>query len=258
MILQQGKPGPAVFLIHGAIVYKDVCEYLPRDQTVCVLYRNDEADSLGHHDISSLMATYSSIPDLAEHYLKAIKEFQPQGPYYLVGFSIGGLIAIEMSQRLTDSGEQVGDIILIDTHVPAFAHQAKWRKALYHVQQLFQQGLPHIKYLAWKILMQFQIQSQNNATENSLQDRKNKEELRRLARNNAASGYQPPISSHKTVLFKATERPEYEIKDRFLGWGNYLSQLEVHDLPGNHNQLLNGDNAFLIAIAITQHCLKNL
>ena len=256
VILQQGKPGPAIFLIHGAIVYKDVCASLPRDQTVCVLYRNDEADSLGNQDISGLMASYSSISDIARHYLDAIKTFQPEGPYYLVGFSIGGLIAMEMLELLAQNNEQVGDIILIDTHVPAFAHQAKWRKVLYHIQQMFMQGIPHIKYLTWKVLMQFQ--RQNNANEQDAERiRKNTEELRRQARNNASADYQPKPSSHSTILFKATERPRYEIKDRLLGWGNYLSRLEVHDLPGDHNQLLSGKNASKIALTITQHFLTN-
>ena len=254
-VLQQGEPGPAVFLIHGALIYKDVCDYLPPQLTVCVLYQNNEAQSLGQDDIPGLMASYSSIRDIARRYLAAIKSYQPEGPYYLVGFSIGGLIAMEISQALIAGGDEVGDMILIDSHIPAFAQQARWRKVWYHAQQIFSRGLPHVRYLLWKVWMQLRPQ-QASAHSTDPQDHAHKEELRRQARNHAAAGYQPRLYHQKAVLFKASERPQYEVEDPYLGWGQFVNNMEVHDLPGDHNQLLRAENAFRIARAIIQHCIK--
>jgi thioesterase domain-containing protein len=43
-------------------------------------------------------------------------EFQPLGPYILIGYSFGGLIALEMAQRLTEEGKQVALLTFVDTY----------------------------------------------------------------------------------------------------------------------------------------------
>lgn len=59
-----------------------------------------------------------SIEELASYYIKAIQEVQPQGPYCLLGYSFGGTVAYEMACQLTDKGEQVSHIILLDAYAP--------------------------------------------------------------------------------------------------------------------------------------------
>src|SRR5258708_35056715 len=53
---------------------------------------------------------------MATHYLKEIRELQPQGPYYLGGFCMGGQVAYEMAQNLRNQGEKVALLIMIDTY----------------------------------------------------------------------------------------------------------------------------------------------
>ncbi|OLT61096.1 non-ribosomal peptide synthetase [Moorena bouillonii] len=55
---------------------------------------------------------------MATKYIAALREVQPQGPYQLGGWSLGGLIAWEMAQQLTDSGEEVALLALIDSYPP--------------------------------------------------------------------------------------------------------------------------------------------
>jgi len=55
-----------------------------------------------------------SIEGIAERTLATIRERQPTGPYLLGGYSFGGLIALELAQRLTEAGERVGQLFLID------------------------------------------------------------------------------------------------------------------------------------------------
>ena len=52
---------------------------------------------------------------MASDYLREIKERQPNGPYYLCGYSSGGLVAFEIARRLSDSGDEVGLVGLFDT-----------------------------------------------------------------------------------------------------------------------------------------------
>jgi len=52
---------------------------------------------------------------MAADYLKEIKARQPNGPYYLCGYSSGGLAAFEIARRLSESGDDVGFVGLFDT-----------------------------------------------------------------------------------------------------------------------------------------------
>src|SRR5687767_11677210 len=56
-----------------------------------------------------------ALPILADEYLRAVKVRQPEGPYYLCGYSFGGLVAFEMARRLLESGEDVALVGLFDT-----------------------------------------------------------------------------------------------------------------------------------------------
>jgi acetoacetyl-CoA synthetase len=52
---------------------------------------------------------------MAIEYLREIKARQRDGPYYLCGYSFGGLVAFEIARRLSESGSEVGLVGLFDT-----------------------------------------------------------------------------------------------------------------------------------------------
>jgi len=54
---------------------------------------------------------------MAEYYIKAIRNIQPEGPYYIGGWSAGGVIAFEIAQQLLAEGIEIQPI-LIDTNFP--------------------------------------------------------------------------------------------------------------------------------------------
>jgi thioesterase superfamily protein/AMP-binding enzyme/phosphopantetheine binding protein len=58
------------------------------------------------------------IEALAAHYIEEVRRAQPNGPYFLIGYSWGGLVAYEMAQQLTASGEVVELVALVDTLLP--------------------------------------------------------------------------------------------------------------------------------------------
>jgi pimeloyl-ACP methyl ester carboxylesterase len=53
------------------------------------------------------------VEELAAHFLRDIKSISPQGPYFLGGYSFGGLVALEIAQLLRKGGEEVGLLALI-------------------------------------------------------------------------------------------------------------------------------------------------
>lgn len=57
------------------------------------------------------------LENLATHYIEEMRSLQPEGPYFLVGHSFGGVIAYEIAQQLTEQGQQVGLLALSDTYL---------------------------------------------------------------------------------------------------------------------------------------------
>lgn len=56
--------------------------------------------------------------DMAHRYRKVVEEIRPAGPYHLGGWSMGGVIALELARQLRERGRPVGLLALLDTHLP--------------------------------------------------------------------------------------------------------------------------------------------
>ncbi|MGR5960079.1 thioesterase domain-containing protein [Bacillus cereus] len=60
-----------------------------------------------------------TLPEVIQLYIEEIKRVQPEGPYRLGGWSLGGAIAYEIATVLRSQGEEVELLILMDTKVPS-------------------------------------------------------------------------------------------------------------------------------------------
>ncbi len=98
------RPGgskPPFFCVHGV------------ELMGCAMPEEQPYYALHPHALDGRRAP-SSIEAMAADYLKDIQTFQPQGPYFLGGASIGGMIAFEMAQQVRRQGQEVALLILID------------------------------------------------------------------------------------------------------------------------------------------------
>ncbi|MFI8568651.1 amino acid adenylation domain-containing protein [Rhodococcus sp. NPDC078407] len=59
----------------------------------------------------------NSIQAWASFYVGKIREIQPYGPYHLIGWSLGGLIAHAMAVELQNEGEEVATLAMMDSFV---------------------------------------------------------------------------------------------------------------------------------------------
>jgi thioesterase domain-containing protein len=62
-------------------------------------------------------APETSIEELAAEYLDAVRDLQPAGPYFLAGYSFGGIVAFEMARQLTAAGDKVALLAILDQPV---------------------------------------------------------------------------------------------------------------------------------------------
>jgi hypothetical protein len=60
------------------------------------------------------------VEEMAECYLREVRLLQPEGPYFLAGFCMGGMVAFEMARRLQLEGQTIGLVALLESHGPGY------------------------------------------------------------------------------------------------------------------------------------------
>jgi nonribosomal peptide synthetase DhbF len=110
LALRKTGSAPPLFCIHpgggNATVYTHLCNALGSNQPVWALQARGLEDGETAQD---------RIDDMSVDYVTAIRSIQPHGPYHLLGWSLGGTIAQEMTAQLEAQGEQVKLLALMDT-----------------------------------------------------------------------------------------------------------------------------------------------
>ncbi|MFJ7275153.1 amino acid adenylation domain-containing protein [Kitasatospora sp. NPDC098663] len=82
-----------------------------------------------------------SLEELADEYLERVREVQPAGPYHLVGWSFGGVIAHTMATRLQQRGERVALLAMLDSY-PRYP----WRRLARDHRQQALRSLLHMSH----------------------------------------------------------------------------------------------------------------
>jgi thioesterase domain-containing protein len=75
-----------------------------------------QAPNLSHSD-----RNHPSIESMAAEYLESLRRVQPAGPYNLLGWSFGGLVAHTMAAELRAQGEEVSLLALLDSYPPQYS-----------------------------------------------------------------------------------------------------------------------------------------
>ncbi|KAK9727851.1 hypothetical protein K7432_001523 [Basidiobolus ranarum] len=60
----------------------------------------------------------TEITDMAARYVKARRQVQSEGPYYIHGYSFGGLVAFEVARQMEQQNLEVRQVTIIDTMAP--------------------------------------------------------------------------------------------------------------------------------------------
>ena len=109
--MQPGSSKPPLFLIHGAdgnvLIFNDLVRHLGSEQPV---YGLQSQGLDGKHPFPT------RIDDMAAHYIKEIRTVQPEGPYLLGGFCMGGQIALEMAMQLHTQEQEVALLVFFETY----------------------------------------------------------------------------------------------------------------------------------------------
>ncbi len=84
---------------------------------------------------------HETFEEMARDYLAEVRTVQPHGPYFLAGFSGGGITAYEMALQLDGAGEKVARLILLDTPLPVQPGLSKRDLASMKLQDVRRDGV---------------------------------------------------------------------------------------------------------------------
>lgn len=118
--IQPAGSRPPLFWLHtlggdgggGFFYYRKLAELLGPDQP-----------SFG---IRSPQEPFHRIEEMARFYIAELRKVQPHGPYFLGGFCFGGNVAFEMAQQLSEAGEQIGLVVLLESSPPNVSPKHSW------------------------------------------------------------------------------------------------------------------------------------
>jgi aspartate racemase len=212
---------------------------------------------------------------MAAHYVKELREFQPEGPYFIGGRSLGGTIAFEMARQLNAQGQEIGLLALLDSYpvghakVSAQGYSSKseaWRylkKAGAHLANVRSlplhekldylidksQYLPlRIKSRIWRTIFR-SYQSLGHEVPRALRI---VEEFNWMA----AREYTPHFYDGRITLFWASKdlRAKFDLLE---GWQSLArGGMEVHEVPGTHLDMIKEPHVAELANKLGQCLLQ--
>ena len=202
---------------------------------------------------------------MAEYYVRLLREFQPHGPYYLGGWCYGGLVAVEMAQILRQQGEQIGLLALLET-VAMPARYSNWRYYL-HRLRCFLRMTPQrwITYFREKaryaresrIANKMRFRQAGDTQEGTPRDER-LAKLEHVYNTNLAAldEYRSEFYDGKVTLFNAAERDAALIPDPEYGWVGLARDVEIHEVPGDHDTMLTEPNVSALARRLNDCLLR--
>ena len=265
--LQPNGAKPPLIAIHNTgVYYYNLSKLLGQDQPLTALQLFDPSIAR-----RSLPLTLKGI---AAEYVQLIREFQAGGPYKLIGWSVGGVLAFEVARQLVEAGHAVSLLAMIDTWAPGEKDRLpKWRAVLadysYRWQLIgadWQKVISREQSLAAfleqravsKRLLRWLGRSQGDA-----QARVGFEAREASAENydrwllgyleEAAQGYEPKSYSGKITLLCSAREPKGLFLDPRMGWGAFaLGGVDVAVIEGDHFTIFKGRGLKQMAAHISE------
>lgn len=236
--LQPEGEDPPLFFFHAlggdVICYRNVVQHLGHCRRMFgIVYP--------HQDRTPAPAP--SIPDLAARYVESIKRIQPAGPYFLIGFSLGGCFAFEAARQLRAQGERIALVVLIDslTRQPMTKGlQRLVRKLAFHLGLLSDEPVSRWPGYLWR-----QVRNEfgrRKETRKAILDTTAEAELLPNPRQHVISAllaahesYDPPVYDGSIKLFRCTQGGGVRWALTHLGWGGRArGGIEICELAVDH------------------------
>jgi acyl transferase domain-containing protein/thioesterase domain-containing protein len=205
-------------------------------------------------------APHATFEEAADAYLEEIRSVQPHGPYFLGGFSGGGLTALEMAQKLRKAGEEVSLLAMLDTPLPMRPRLSAKHRAAIQWQDLTHGGASYVarwaeRRVRWEVSrLERRFAEPVENGEAQFHDKAIEAAFRAalpLYRVERYEGY--------VALFRPAPHPTWTLADGTMidanreyilpdnGWTPLVGSLDVFEVPGDHDSMVLEPNVRVLA-----------
>jgi thioesterase domain-containing protein len=228
---------------------------------------DDRNDEDGSQD------TFSSIEGRASSYIEALRKIQPEGPYWLGGWSFGGYVAYEMARQLTLQQQEIKILLLLDitTKIGRDAETAddvsialRLANELKDLAQQPQIVLPEGEHLCAKQKMQYILDEliRSKLLDTQTDMKRLQDYLRGFRkRRHSLQVYEPLPYSGNITLIRTNDVIGAEVDsptDTTRGWAELSPKpVQVHYVPGRHNNMVFMPHVTKLAETVRE-CLQNV
>ncbi|MGC2442180.1 amino acid adenylation domain-containing protein [Candidatus Binatus sp.] len=245
---------PPLFVAGNFQVFKDLAQYLGRDQPMIGLTIPDDLR----------MRLPYNLEEFAASQVDSILKCKPAGPYLVAGFSAEGVLAFAVAQQLRAKGRDVGLLVMIDTACPNQPRRS-WivrtainvgaiprkfrdkgiRAALSSLSRRAREVMLRIGLVVWRIRNRSNVESEQSGLTHPADFYAS---LHEAAGRYAMHSYEGP-----TLLFKRPDEVTDQPRPKDVGWsGIILNGLEIVEIPGNHWTMLSHPSVGVVAKKLEQ------
>ncbi|OIW29453.1 alpha/beta-hydrolase [Coniochaeta ligniaria NRRL 30616] len=250
-------PPPPIVLIHdgGGTIYSYYCLGM-LNRPVYAIYNP-------YYGTENVWA--GGIPEMAAHYVALIKQAIPKGDIILGGWSLGGLLSLQVARLLAeDTSLRVLGIVMIDSiypRAPSFQklggsrivqHALEWGSS---TKEETRQAVKRCFDEAGRMVREWRLptwEAREGDDGEMYEPVMPGEDLR-----------PPPVwllraEEPVPVLGEGVSRVDTYRKERYLGWDNYREGfiVKVEDIPGHHFNIFSFEHVDAVTEKLRQACVE--
>ena len=234
LALLKAGSGPPIFFAHG--MGGNVFEFFELSKFINWPGPIYGLQARGNNGVEE---PFAEIEGLADYFLDAIKQVQPQGPYFLIGYSLGGLVTLEMARFLSSRSEKAALLVMIDSY-PHRSHLEMLQYLLVTSRR--------IKRRAWeRMVLPYRRRSYTTTEGHPSTQMEAVSRRTNLAGNLAWKRYRPSFYSGKVGFVKAAIPTVFPDSPGAV-WGELVKEIEVQIAPGDHHEILRKHFEILAAV----------
>ena len=251
--IKAGTQKPPIFITHGLCGTAQFSGLAKHIRTGHPIY------GIQGKGIDGMEEPFERVEDMAEFYLEALEKLCPQSLYILIGYSFGGLVAMEMAQRLLEAKNKVALLVLVDAypHPSYYAWPERMRLSATRVKGHLNamRRLPFasaFSYFLTGLKRRLHItgageESKGFAKMLSLPvDESARQRVKQKAYI-AYKSYHPSFYRGK-VHFITTQTKSFFPENPAAVWGPLTADLQVEVIPGNHLNIVTTEFKELAAV----------
>lgn len=243
--------GLPTFFVCGLARYEALAKNLGHVCSSYAVYGPEEDSFFENFNDPSVL----TIETLAEAYIDAIREAQPEGPYVIGGVSAGGLLAFEVARQLNNQGQRVSSLLLLDALLPGSVQRDWVATVSRQVEYAREHGLRESAKTVTEALLRKRKARRFRQTAREKHPGDRLALLREALQGKTVRTYlaKNPTYDGPALVIRASDALEvrgYRI-DRDLGWADRLTGTVTYaDAPGGHLGILREKKT---ATLITNH-----